>query len=222
MQSVQAVAPVRFGGPSLDRTQQDAHHKIQNSNAVESNLAPVFETGIVLAEPCDSSKIIATSGNCLVTNYSSPLYYGDRINLAFARDLYLALCQLSQTNTYRRRLYGDEADESRFNHTPPETRARYLEVLRRDSVHSQTVSAPNTPQFEREMSECFISDASSQSTSSQCTSSNGQEPASTPSQNCRSLCSEGRTVHQYGKRDACSESTSQPSVDSFTQSQWSL
>jgi hypothetical protein len=43
----------------------------------------------------------------------------------FATELTKALRLLSEQEHPRRRIYGDDADESRLGHTPPETRARY-------------------------------------------------------------------------------------------------
>jgi hypothetical protein len=75
----------------------------------------------------DPDDIVATQGKCLTLGYVSPAldFVNECKDRWFAHELYMALRLLSERESPRRKLYGDEADESRFGHTPPETRARF-------------------------------------------------------------------------------------------------
>lgn len=70
-------------------------------------------------------EILATQGHCLTTAPHSPLLYGFHHEKNFARKLTYALLLLQQKDEPRREIYGDEADDSRLGHTPPETRDRF-------------------------------------------------------------------------------------------------
>ncbi|KAJ8116650.1 hypothetical protein OPT61_g1977 [Boeremia exigua] len=54
-----------------------------------------------------------------------PSRFGNHWDPFFAEELTYRLRLLSEQEEPRRRIYGDETDDSRIGHTPPETRARF-------------------------------------------------------------------------------------------------
>lgn len=76
-------------------------------------------------EPHTSEEIIETQGKCLIFNYETPIADTLDQDTDFTHELYLALRLLSEKESPRRKIYGNEVEDSRLGHTPHETRTRY-------------------------------------------------------------------------------------------------
>jgi len=116
-----------------------------------------------------SDEIIETQGKCLIFNYETPIVDTLGQDPNFVQELYLALRLLSEKESPRRRIYGDEVEDSRLGHTPPETRARYSSYahdmvrayMRNQRPSTPDDTPPETPDF------VYAPEISSPNTSSQ-------------------------------------------------------
>ncbi|KAJ4989583.1 hypothetical protein SVAN01_04960 [Stagonosporopsis vannaccii] len=154
-----AAPPATAPPASTSVSTATAGHQVSNNHDIEEPAAPnqpPFATSYIrFFQPCSSADIIATQGRCLRAGYDSPAVEGLGHYKDFAWKLSIALRLLSEKDRPRRKIYGDEADDSRLGHTPPETRARFNsdehEMIRFLMRYQEPTTPGSTPALEQEM-----------------------------------------------------------------------
>jgi hypothetical protein len=94
-----------------------------------------------------TSDIITSHGRCLLPTANTPVIPRG-VDQDFCKDLVSRLYRLQDQDLVRQELYGDDAQGSRYGHTPPGVRERYQSVSdasKREFMNRLEPATPETP-----------------------------------------------------------------------------